>query len=184
MKKLLACLAVFGVLSCLVPTVPQVQGAAFLGNPDLLARACITNYTRVAPNICYVNTSPAASSGLTLDNTCRSVDFTAATVPIPSTAYMAIVDMNHIISTANTIAIRSLQGSLYRAATCLASMVTAGVQFKFAEWNATAAGTPHASIYQQVTVPITNGVMYYNISRTNCTAAECATSVRVMGYYD
>lgn len=159
----------------------ETRATVALGNPDLMAFPCDTNYERQAPHFC-VTTNALAFTGLTKDNTCRS--FSALSTPTPAIDFM-LVDVLMTAPSQNAVGTSNSLITLYTDDTC----ATTWDQVELNIYEQVAVGPPGtelARIRRQVWVPIVivgnTSVIKYKFNGTSLGAG--IGQFAKLAYYD
>lgn len=160
------------------PIQDQAESTVSLGNPDPLARACATGYTRVQGNFCQKTVVPS-STALTLDNTCRSINLTSV-YSIPQVSRVSVGYAWSIVS-ANAVAVREVNTIFYTDASCVSQSNMPQLLMRVYEQVALTAR--EIGVFQSFPFDLiinTAGIVYYK--GTAC--ASCSGLLYLLAYYD
>lgn len=186
-KSIYFVLAVFligSVIAIVHAPIEKAQGTAYLGAGDPFALACGTSFTRIGPHICKITITPGTALNIVADNTCRSLDLTAFTPAIPTTATMAIAHFLVQLRSANAVATRVANIAWYNQASCAGGpSVYAQQSWHIREFVATAASTDIFTVEDSAILPLVNGVVWYSANDGSSSSTPLIQFVPE-GYFD
>lgn len=164
-----------------LPQEEQAESAVGITAPDGYSVSCASNYTRVLPHFCKVQTFGSPTS-LTIDGSCRSINLNTL-YSVPTTAKAVLLHIEHIVTSNNAIGQHLLTSRFYNDISCAAGQSYPNIEINHREAVAVVAST--IAIFDSMHGPIvlaSGAVLPYVISLANCTG--CSMTVVPIGYYD